>query len=316
MIEVLAPPPFLTVQDMGRQGFRAKGVPVSGAMDPEPLAWANLLVGNPATAAGLEWALGTGRIRIPPGRAFAAAGAPLTWNGMPILPLTAAVAGPDELLELGLPRRRFACLAVAGGIAVEPVLGSRSTYLVAGFGGHEGRKLRRGDFLPLGESRFVPPQDPWGLPEDAGPESRDSIRVVPGPQSDLFEQEAWEGLLSEAYTVSTASDRMGYRLDGPPLHHRGSASLPSEPVCAGAVQVPEGGAPIVLMPDGPTVGGYPKLAVVIGTDLGALAQCPPGSRPRFELVTFDEAAAALRERAARFHEAERAFQSAISLRTP
>lgn len=307
MIEVLTAPPFITVQDLGRQGLRAKGVPLSGAMDPEGLAWANLLVGNPTDAAGLEWALGTGRIRIPAGRAFAAAGATLTWNGMPMLPLTAAVSGPEETVELGLPRRRFACLAVAGGVAVEPVLGSRSTYLVAGFGGHEGRRLRRGDFLPLGPSRFLPPLDPWGLPDDSGPESRDSIRVVPGPQSELFDQDSWDGLLGEAYTISAASDRMGYRLEGPPLHHRGSASLPSEPVCAGAVQVPEGGAPIVLMPDGPTVGGYPKLAVVISTDLGALAQCPPGSRPRFELVTFDEAAAALRERAARFREAERAF---------
>lgn len=307
MIEVLTAPPFITVQDLGRQGLRAKGVPLSGAMDPEGLAWANLLVGNPTGAAGLEWALGTGRIRIPAGRAFAAAGATLTWNGMPMLPLTAAVSGPEETVELGLPRRRFACLAVAGGVAVEPVLGSRSTYLVAGFGGHEGRRLRRGDFLPLGPSRFLPPLDPWGLPDDSGPESRDSIRVVPGPQSELFDQDSWDGLLGEAYTISAASDRMGYRLEGPPLHHRGSASLPSEPVCAGAVQVPEGGAPIVLMPDGPTVGGYPKLAVVISTDLGALAQCPPGSRPRFELVTFDEAAAALRERAARFRAAERAF---------
>ena len=307
MIEVLTAPPFMTVQDLGRQGLRAKGVPVSGAMDPEALAWANLLVGNPADAAGLEWALGTGRLRIPAGRAFAAAGATLTWNGMPMLPLTAAVAGPEEVVELGLPRRRFGCLAISGGVAVEPVLGSRSTYLVAGFGGHEGRRLRRGDFLPLGSSRFLPPPDPWGLPDDSGPESRDSIRVVPGPQSELFDQESWEGLLGQAYAISAASDRMGYRLDGPPLHHRGNASLPSEPVCAGAVQVPEGGAPIVLMPDGPTVGGYPKLAVVISTDLGTLAQCPPGSRPRFELVTFDEAAAALRERAARFRDAERAF---------
>jgi allophanate hydrolase len=117
---------------------------------------------------------------------------------------------------------------------------------------------------------------------------------VDGPQHDLFGDEAWELLLSGRYTVSAASDRMGYRLEGAALTHCGPASLPSEPACPGAIQIPDGGAPIVLMPDGPTVGGYPKLAVVITADLGVMAQLTPGTRPRFERVTLDQAVAALR----------------------
>jgi allophanate hydrolase len=235
-------------------------------------------------------------------RALVAAGAPLTLNGLTVPPWTAVVVSPEDQVEIGLPQRRFAYLAVAGGIAVEPVLGSCSTYLVAGFGGHEGRRLKSGDRLPLGEAASPPPEPAWSLPPDFGPDAGSTVRVVPGPQSDLFEENTWDLLLGGNYSVAAASDRMGYRLEGPPLRHRGAASLPSEPVCPGAIQVPDGGAPIVLMPDGPTVGGYPKLAVVITADLGIFAQCAPGSRPDFALVTFEEAVAALRARKARLLE--------------
>jgi allophanate hydrolase len=143
------------------------------------------------------------------------------------------------------------------------------------------------------------------------PPTREAIRVVPGPQSDLFDDDFWEALTGGAWAIAPASDRMGYRLDGPAIRHRGSPSMPSEPVCPGAMQVPVGGTPIVLMPDGPTVGGYPKPAAVITADAGQLAQSRPGARPRFELVTFEEAVSALREVHAR-RRAAREFLSRSS----
>jgi allophanate hydrolase len=301
VIEILRAPPFATVQDEGRPGLRNQGVPPSGAMDREALALVNLLVGNAPGTAALEWALGGGTLRLEEQRLIAAAGGPVSVNGTDLPPWTAFPAGPDDSIALGLPAGRFGLLAIGGGVAIEPVLGSRSTYLRGGFGGIEGRRLRGSDRLPLGPAPRR--TEPRMLPEEFWPEARSSIRVVPGPQEDFFGEDAWEALLGDRYVLDAASDRMGCRLAGPALSHRGAATLPSEPVCPGAVQVPGGGAPIVLMPDGPTVGGYPKLAVVITADLGRLAQHPPGARPSFTLATFDEAVAALRDRAARLRTA-------------
>lgn len=294
-MEITTAPPFATVQDAGRAGLRSRGIPPSGAMDPDAMACANLLVGNPMGAAVIEWALGSGRIGLETTRAIACVGASLTVGDQPVPSGGALLAPAGSEIELGLPERRFACLAVAGGICVPPVLGSRSTYLVAGFGGLEGRRLKRNDRLPIGPATFQPPAQVWGVPEDLLPVTRESIRVVPGPQSDLFDDDFWDALTGGAWAVSPASDRMGYRLDGPAIRHRGSPSMPSEPVGPGAMQVPVGGRPIVLMPDGPTVGGYPKPAAIITADVGQFAQSVPGTQPRFELVTFEEAVSALRE---------------------
>jgi biotin-dependent carboxylase-like uncharacterized protein len=279
-------------------------------MDPEGTAYANLLVGNAEGSAVVEWALGTGRVRCEETRAVAGFGATLRVRGTEVPPGTGIIAPAGSDIELGLPEGRFAGLAVAGGVASPPVLGSRSTYLVAGFGGHEGRRLRRGDRLPLGRSAFEPPAEHWGLPAETVPPTPTAIRIVPGPQSELFDDTAWVALTGARYAIAAASDRMGYRLEGPALVHRGAPDLPSEPVCPGAIQVPQGGAPIVLMPDGPTVGGYPKIAAIITADAGAFAQCAPGSRPRFILVTFDEAVAALRHVRERLR-AARAFMASL-----
>lgn len=284
MISVLAAPPFATVQDLGRAGHRAEGVPVSGAMDPDALARLNLAVGNAGTAAGLEWALGTGSLRLEAGGVVALGPVGGNLDGSPVEPWTTAHGAAGATLHLQAPVDcRLGYLAIAGGLDVPPVLGSRSTYLPGRFGGHMGRRLRAGDVLPVGNT----PGRPAALtppPVEHGP-----IRVVRGPQADLFDDAAWEALLGDGYRVGVASDRMGYRLEGPALRHRGAASLPSEPACAGAIQVPDGGAPIVLMPDGPTVGGYPKIAVVVAADLGRLAQRLPGQRLRFRVVSLEEA---------------------------
>jgi antagonist of KipI len=311
MIEVVTAPPFLTIQDLGRPGRRADGVPPSGAMDPELLTLANLLAGNVAGASGLEWALGTGVLRFHAEAAVAAAGAVIAINGLELPEWTAAPVNPGDHVTLNLPAGRFAWLAVAGGIDVPEVIGSRSTYLPGKFGGLEGRRLRSGDRLPLGAAVAVL-DAPRTLPDDLLPGDAGPIRLVPGPQAELFGPEAWSALLSGQYAIAPASDRMGYRLTGPALSHSAAAGLPSEPVCPGAVQVPAGGAPIVLMADGPTVGGYPKIAAVISTDLGRFSRLTPGSRPHFALVTFEEAVAALRERAARLRDAARLFLAPVS----
>lgn len=296
MMEILRAPPFATVQDLGRPGHRAEGVPPAGAMDHRAVRRLNHALGNGAEAAVIEWALGPGQVRFERGAWVAAGPAGLTVDGAHVPPWQPAWTSPGQTVALEAPgRSRFSYLAVDGGVGVPIVLGSRSTYLPGRMGGWEGRRLRTGDRLPLGLELGKPPTP---VPSPAEPTSPASIRVLPGPQAEFFSEEAWDLLCSGAFGISSASDRMGYRLEGPPLGHAGPAALPSEPVCPGAVQVPDGAAPIVLMPDGPTVGGYPKIAVVISADLGRLAQMLPGDRPRFVRVTQPQAVAALREQVA------------------
>lgn len=284
MIVVGKAPPFATVQDLGRSGHRHEGVPPSGAMDAATLARLNAALGNAPRAAGLEWALGEGSLQVerPVTVALGPVGAHL--DGVSVPPWSIVACPRGATLHLEPPSAcRFGYLAVGGGIEVPVVLGSRSTYLPGRFGGLEGRRLRAGDRLPVGPA----PGEARHL--SGPPERSEAIRLVRGPQADLFGPEAWSALLGNQYSVGVASDRMGYRLEGPILRHRGPASLPSEPACPGAIQVPDGGAPIVLMPDGPTVGGYPKIAVVIAADLGHLAQAQPGAVLRFAVVSLEEA---------------------------
>jgi len=309
MIEVVKAPPFATVQDRGRSRLRHLGVPTSGAMDVEAMTFANLLAGNPPDAAVIEWALGEGRIRLTDTRPFAVFGATVEMNASTLPPAMVLMGEAGDEIALHLPERRFAYLALGGGVDTPEVLGSRSTYLAGAFGGHEGRRLRTGDRLPLG-----PPITKWSMGwtqriAEFLPQPRGPIRVVPGPQIELFDPGEVDRFIGGGLAVGRGSDRMGYRLEGREFSHHGRASLPSEPVCVGAVQVPQGGAPIVLMPDGPTVGGYPKIAAVITADLGRFAQLAPAERPAFELVTFEEAIAALRDRDRRFKSGALAAQS-------
>jgi biotin-dependent carboxylase-like uncharacterized protein len=302
VIEVVKAPPFAAVQDLGWRTGRAWGLPPGGAMDPLLLAAANTAVGNDGGAAALEWALGPGVLKFGP-RALVCLlpAAELRVEGEPMDGVIAPVpaGGTVEIIPRG--KYRFFYLAVRGGIAVAQVLGSRSTYLPGGFGGYEGRRLKTGDRLPLGDAgrrtdrgmaRGPSPEGgDWGGARLAESEAAAEVvlRVTRGPQWDRFDAGARERFFSSAFTVSNASDRMGYRLTGPAIAPRETAGLPSEAACPGAVQVPDAGEPIVLMPDGPTVGGYPKIAVVIGADLRLLAQCQPGRRVRFQEVTLEEA---------------------------
>lgn len=319
MIEVIRAAPYMSVQDLGRTGFRSQGMPLAGAMDPEALSLTNILVGNPAGSAALEWGLGPARLRFTDD-SFIAVGAPgveIELDGDLLPSWTATTVAKGSELALGVPQlTRFGYLAVAGGLDVPLVFGSRSTYLRGGFGGLHGRLLRNGD--RVGDS---PPGSPSEhgegevesgngnqrlgvpLPEALRPLMARNIRVMEGPQAGFFDDTAWGHLEHGDYQVSRVADRMGYRLEGPALSHTGPASLLSEAVCPGAIQVPDGGTPLVLMPDGPTVGGYPKIAVVISADLRCLAQMGPGGKPRFTRVGLAEARAAHEEVADRLNHA-------------
>lgn len=291
MIEVVKAPPFATIQDQGWRTGRAFGLPLGGAMDPRSLAMTNAAVGNPPGAAAIEWALGMGTLRFDADTVIAVGGrADAQVDRREAVAFAPIEVKAGSVLNLApKPDWRFVYVAVRGGIDVPELLGSRSTYLPGGFGGHEGRRLKSGDRLPVGPPRPGAGVDPNSVirREDAPPVVV-ALRVTRGPQWDRFDDAARREFFASTYTVSPASDRMGYRLSGPAIAPHEAATLPSEPACPGAVQIPDDGQPIVLMPDGPTVGGYPKLAVVARDDLRRLAQRPPGSRVRFVEVSLEE----------------------------
>ncbi len=288
---MLAPGLLTTVQDGGRPGLRRLGVPAGGAADPATLRLANMLAGNPQGAAALEITHGGPTLEmLAPSVRVALAGEcaigvqdagghrsePAPWSSLTLR--------RGDRLRLGRVTSGLrAYLAVAGGIAVAPVLGSAATDLRGGWGGLKGRALRAGDLLPLAagrpgggpESRLDPP--PWWT--RGGP-----IRAVPGPQDDHFTAAALELLATAEWTVTPSSDRTGLRLDGPELEHRGAAEIVSDACLPGSIQVPGSRRPIVLLADGGTTGGYPKIATVAGADLGALGRLRPGARLRLELV--------------------------------
>ena len=281
MIEIVTAPPYLTVQDRGRFGHRASGVPVSGAMDVEAMDAANAAVGNDSGAATLEWALGGGAIQFTVSTRIAVRGA-----------VAESVLGDERIdnergydvaagtvLHIGrFMTGRFLYIAVRGGLDVPIVLGSRSTYVPARLGGHEGRLIRTGDRLEIGTSAGEPSAAAYASHRGA---SAMPCRVTRGPDANQFTLQGWTTFVSKPFRVSTVSDRTGYRLEGPAIDRAGSERGPSTPVCPGVVQVPPSGLPVVLMADAPTIGGYPMLAVVSSADLPRLAQCRPCDTVRF-----------------------------------
>jgi antagonist of KipI len=301
MIEILHAPPLVTVQDLGRPGYRAAGVPVGGAMDWWALRVGNLLVGNVPDAAALEWALGAGRLRFDRAVWLALTGAAVsaTVNGLPIAAGEAQHAPAGSELSIDrIHRGRFAYVAVRGGIDVPLTLGSRATYIPGRLGGLDGRALRMGDRLPIGGATTASPLAGLGARPIPGPaDGERAVRVVAGPHRALFSTASWDAFLGAELSVAAASDRTGYRLEGLRLPDRIPAALPSEPVCPGAIQVTTGGQPIVLMADAPTVGGYPVIAVVCSVDLPWVAQRGTGERLRFRSVS-PEAAQEARARVA------------------
>ncbi len=301
-LRVEVPGLLTTVQDLGRLGFERFGVPAAGAMDPFALRAANALVGNPAGAAGLE--LGWDGVTVTAGAegmwAVTGAGAGLSArvNGRARPLWTALYLRAGETLEIEKAPGGWAYLGVRGGVDAPLVMGARATYLRGGFGGWQGRSLRAGDALPIGP---LPGACPWPtvagrrLPPEARPAYGPAVTVgvLPGPQAERFSAEQLAVFFSAEYTVTPEADRMGYRLSGPALLPA-EPDLLSEAMPLGAIQVPAGGAPIVMLADRPTTGGYPKIAVVARADIPLVAQCPPGGRLRFHALTVADAQARYR----------------------
>jgi biotin-dependent carboxylase-like uncharacterized protein len=294
VISVLKPGLLATVQDAGRPGLRAFGMPVAGAIDRWALAAANLLAGNGPGAAAVELTLVGGSFRFERAALAALAGADMQarLDGEPVAPWSSFRARAGSTLVLGPAAAGVRCyLAVRGGVDVPPVLGSRSTYVRARVGGLGGRALAAGDLLPVGRGRGRPPA-PRALAAGEVPACGGEVRLraLPGPQEDRFDPEGIETFYSAAWKVTPQNDRMGYRLEGPAVRH-----LLTDPLLPGAVQVPGNGRPIVLMVDCQTAGGYAKIATVIGPDLRRLAQARAGDTVRFARVTHAAAVRALRE---------------------
>ena len=298
VVEVIAPGLQTTVQDLGRWGHQADGVPVAGAMDPFAHRFANALVGNPRGAATFEITLTGPELRFGDQRWIAVTGAEfeVLLDGHTVPAATAVRTHAGSLLHFGARRSGArAYVAIAGGVDVAPVLGSRSTHIPSGMGGWEGRALRRGDRLPLGPTDASAPirrTDPRGaqLPPLNGPAT---VRVLPGPQLERFADDVLDLLVSSEYTVGPASNRMGYRLIGQKLQHRDAADIVSDATPLGALQVPGSGQPVLLMADRQTTGGYAKLATVISADIPVAAQVAPGHAIAFQVCSREDAVRAL-----------------------
>lgn len=280
-IEILKPGPLSTVQDLGRPGWRRFAVPRSGAVDVYSLARANSLAGNPPTHAAVEvygggfevraltdlkvgWAGATGDVRL---------------NGETRKEVDFLRTG-DVFTVLPYRKGRVGYLALQGRLVAENVFGSCSTHFMAGFGGHQGRRLKAGDVLEIQPEEVRASET--NVPLFSGP-----IRLVEGPEW------AHTGLdvspfESRTFTISPDSNRTGIRLMGEPIASTGG-EMESVPVTEGTVQLTTGGQLIVLCADGPTSGGYPRIAQVIKADLPRLAQMPPGAEVRFTFVSHAEA---------------------------
>lgn len=267
---------LVTIQDRGRVGYAHLGVPRAGALDRQSAALGNRLVGNDVDAAVLEITFGTLTAASATGTWVAVTGAPCqVWvNGVIRTHHRAEWVPSGARLAVGAPEQGMRVyLAVAGGIDVDPVLGSRSTDTLAWVGPPQ---VEVDQVLPTGRPMGPPVEHETPRPPRPGP-----LRVRPGPRTDWFEPEAFGTLLGSSYAVGPQSNRIGVRLEGPTLDRRRHDELPSEPVVIGAIQVPPSGEPVVFLADHPTTGGYPVIGVVDEEDLWQCAQARPGDRLRF-----------------------------------
>ncbi len=298
-LEIVKPGLFTTVQDLGRPGYQRYGVPVSGAMDRFALRAANALAGNDVGAAALEMTVIGPSITFLIDTWAGLAGGDLApkLNGAPVKIWRAfKVSAGSQLTFHGMQDGMRAYLAIAGGIDVPKVMGSRSTYIPSGFGGFEGRALAEGDVL----AAFAPDSEYKArfMPADRAPSpygDSHALRVILGPQHEAFTPESTESLLSSTFEISLDSDRMGYVLDGPALQHVAGAGVVSDGNPLGAIQVPGDGSPTILLADRGTTGGYARIATVIGVDVDRMAQAVPGNTVTFSTIDIAEAQELLRE---------------------
>ena len=292
VIEVQEPGLLTTVQDLGREGFGPMGVSPSGVADPIALRIGNRIVGNAESAAGLEMTLLGGTFVFPEGAVFALTGSDFgaTLDRKPVELWTSLEARPGQTLRLGPTRSGARCyLCVQGAIAVTPFLGSASTHLLSGLGGHEGRPLRKGDVLRIGDAGGLYRKRTLAAKALERLAPRKVLRVTPGPQSDWFPEAAQKMFYESTYGVAEESNRMGIRLQGATISTTSSGEMISEGVSLGAVQIPAGGLPIILFVEQQTTGGYAKIANVISADFRSLGQLRPRDEIRFERVDWEKA---------------------------
>jgi antagonist of KipI len=313
MLEVLRPGLHTTIQDGGRPDATPLGVPPSGACDPLALAAANVLLGNPADAAAIEMTLLGPEFVVRAACVIALAGADfeakVPEDGRHLWPGTTHLLRPGSRLTFGAARdgaRGY--LALAGGVDVPLVLGSRSTAPQGGFGGIEGRPLAEGDriraaraaMLALGGRSWPGPGPASGVALHIGPRN---VHVIEGPHAAEFPPGSLEQLLSTSWTVTSRSDRMGVRLGGAPLPAAAGPEPASLGMTWGAIEVPAGGAPIILLADHPTVGGYRVIAVAAGVDRPVLGQLRAGDEVRFVRIDIARARSLAAEASAALHAA-------------
>ncbi|MGE4369018.1 MAG: biotin-dependent carboxyltransferase family protein [Burkholderiaceae bacterium] len=323
-IHVLKPGLLTSVQDSGRHGHQHLGMPVCGAMDVRAHRLANLLAGNHTDEATLEITLNGPALRFDQPACIAICGAQLkpTLNGQPLPNDRPIVVREGDTLQFqGRLTGLRAYLAFYGGLAIEPVMNSRSTYLRGSLGGFQGRALKKGDTLALQRylnTRRLPAleQALWNtrvyLPAALGLQARTRIRAMTTAHTPLFTDEAVAAFFEQPYEITAQSERMGYRLQGPTLRTRQARQYPSEVTGFGTVQVPPDGNPIVLMADRQTTGGYPKIAHIAAVDLPHIAQRMPGESIEFTPVSVSQA----RELDARREQAFQAVSDALApLRT-
>jgi biotin-dependent carboxylase-like uncharacterized protein len=310
--EIIKPGIFSTVQDLGRKGFLASGIPPSGAMDRFALKMGNLLVRNAPGEAGIEMTAMGLTMRMIEDRIISFTGGVfhIRKNGMAVSPWQTLEAKKDDVISVGKAEKGWrGYLCVAGGIDVPAVLGSKSTYAMGALGGFRGRPLKSGDMIQAGpsqesaESLIGRKVKKEAIPD---PEDAKILRVVMGPQDDYVAEESIETFLTRLYRVSNKANRVGYRFEGPKFRFReikkakDAGSDPSNIVddgnAIGAIQIPGGVEPICLAVDGVSMGGYVKIACLIAADMDRMAQLRIGDPMRFQKVTVDEARHILRQK--------------------
>ena len=289
---VEAPGLFTTVQDLGREGFGPIGVSASGAADPISVRIGNRLVGNPKGAAALEMTLVGGAFTFERAAVIAATGADFgpSLDGVAMPMWTSIEIREGETVRfVASSSGARAYLCIRGGIAVEPFLGSASTHVLRGLGGFEGRALRKGDGVEVGATNSLFRKRSLSAKALERLQPRKVIRVTDGPQSDWFAESARKALCGNTFRMSEQSNRLGIRLEGPPIQLEASREMITEGVSLGAIQVPPSGQPIILFVEQQTTGGYPKIANVISADLHSLGQLRPRDEIRFERIEMSEA---------------------------
>ncbi len=292
MIEIITPGLLTTVQDFGRVGVMKNGFTQNGVMDKYSMTVANRLCGNCDSAPVLEMTVLGITAKFTQSAVICLSGADFgaSLNDNPIRTNKAYKVNSGDVLSMGTGKNGMrSYLAVSGGIVGEYVFGSASTNLKFAFGGHCGRKLQSGDVLAVGSGAFsLENIEKWEIPENQYDKNA-VLRVVLGPQADMFTDDDIKLFLSQKYEVTAQSDRMGIRLSGEALKSKDGMDIISDGIVFGSIQIPNSGEPIILMADHQTTGGYAKIATVISVDLPRAAQLCAGDSVKFESVTVKEA---------------------------